>query len=74
MKQENILILLLLLWLTSIAGLARGLGRSWAGVGDVTMTNFILLLVIITMCRCLRDCARCCDRSIEEEEHYYETV
>ena len=79
MKQENILFLiLLLLWLTSIAGLACLVGWAGAGpgagLGTSLGTCLFLVLVIVIMCRCLRDCARCCDGTSEEEEEYYETV
>ena len=64
----------------------RGGGRGGGGGGggylcfgegcsglDITMTCLTLVLLVITMCRCLRDCARCCDGSSEEED-FYETV
>ena len=47
-------------------------GEGCSGL-DITMTCLTLVLLVITMCRCLRDCARCCDGSSEEED-FYETV
>ena len=47
-------------------------GQGCSGL-DITITCLTLVLLIFTMCRCLRDCARCCDGGSEDED-YYETV
>ena len=87
MRQENILFLVLLLCLTSTAEAKGGRGgRSGGGGGggylcfgqgcsglDIFISCLTLVLIIFTMCRCLRDCAECCDEGSEDED-YYETV
>merc|ERR1719391_830134 len=52
-------------------------GEGCSGL-DVTLTCLSLLMILWTMCCCLRDCAKCCDECCEgekeEEEFQSETV
>ena len=51
-------------------------GEGCSGL-DVTLTCLSILMILWTMCCCLRDCAKCCDECCEgeeEEEFQSETV
>ena len=51
-------------------------GEGCSGL-DITLTCLSIVLIVVTMCRCLRDCAKCCDECCEgeeEEEFQSETV
>ena len=50
-------------------------GEGCSGL-DITLTCLSIVLIVVTMCRCLRDCAKCCDGGGDEEDEsqYYETA